>query len=210
MVKERVVAAFVTQLLDERLILVRLELNLRDRHLLRSGLAGQRLQLLLVRREQRRLHAVRTSALANVIARCVCHAAAGFLLRTCAVARCERCLHIRAGELHVAALVLFLIVDAGDVIRGQRQYRIHRRLVGVEIIDRLERCFHAGDIDQIAAVDGPPVPEVPCDRDILERLITILEIIGATVAPQEAVPGLRCIVHTLRCDRMKEFEPLIV
>ena len=173
MVEERVVAAFVAQLLDECLLLVRLKLNLRDRHLVRSGLARQRLQLLLVRREQRHLH-------------------------------------VGTGELHVAALVLFLIVDAGDVVRCQRQYRIHRRLVGVEIIDRLERCSHAGDIDQIAAVDGTTVPEVPCDRDVTKRRIVLLVLIGTRATLQEAVPGLCRVVHTLRRDRMEEFEPLIV
>ena len=110
----------------------------------------------------------------------------------------------------MAALVLFLIVDAGDVVRSQRQYRIHRRLVGVEIIDRLERCSHAGDIDQIAAVDGPTVPEVPCDRDVMERRIALLDLIVAPMAPQEAVPCLSRIVHTLCRNRMEEFEPLIV
>ena len=110
----------------------------------------------------------------------------------------------------MAALVLFLIVDAGDVVRCQRQYRIHRHLVDVEIIDRLERCSHAGDIDQIAAVDGPTVPEVPCDRDVMKRRIALLDLIVAPMAPQEAVPRLRRIVHTLCRNRMEEFEPLIV
>ena len=44
----------------------------------------------------------------------------------------------------------------------------------------------------------------------MKRLIALLDIIGAPAAPQEAVPGLCRVVHTLRCDRMEEFEPLIV
>ena len=51
---------------------------------------------------------------------------------------------------------------------------------------------------------------MPCDRDVTKRLIALLDIIGAPAAPQEAVSGLCRIVHTLRRDRMEEFEPLII